>query len=441
MNAVADNPHIVIVGGGAGGIELATRLGDSLGRRNRARVTLVDSELTHLWKPLLHEVAAGTLDAQRDSLDFLAQAAAHHFRFQFGRLDGLDRLNRQIHLAAVTGSDGAELAPARALDYDLLVIAVGSVTHDFGVPGAAAHAIHLDSKRQAESFQQKLMGAMLRAQQRSVRRDPGELSIAIVGGGATGVELAAELRGAAHKAVAYGFDRIDPKKDLTVVVVEAAERLVPVLSPRVSEKTRRELEGLGVRVLTGTQVAEITDKGMNTDSGEFIPAELRVWAAGIKAPDFLAALDRLEANQRNQLLVTPTLQTTRDPDIYALGDCAACPWHADSGDTVPPRAQAATQQARYLARGLRERLEGRSTPGFVYRDRGSLIALSDESAVGRLMGSALGTVMIEGLMARLAYRSLRLMHDKTLHGTLPVLGMLLANRLTRGTTRPRLKLH
>lgn len=435
------NPHIVIVGGGAGGIELATRLGNHLGRRNLARVTLVDAELTHLWKPLLHEVAAGTLDAQRDSLDFLAQAAAHHFRFQYGRLEGLDRRRRRIHLAAVAGGNGDELVPARTLDYDWLVIAVGSVTHDFGVPGAAEHAIHLDSKRQAESFQQKLMGALLRAQQHGGPREPGELSIAIVGGGATGVELAAELRNAAHKAVAYGFDRIDPERDLGIVVVEAADRLVPVLSPRVSLKTMEQLEKLGVRVLTGTQVTEISSEGMTTDRGEFIVAGLRVWAAGIKAPDFLSSLDGLEVNQRHQLCVRPTLQTTLDPDIHALGDCAACPWHEGSDDTVPPRAQAATQQATYLAAAMQRRIRGKSPGTFVYRDRGSLIALAEHNAVGRLMGNLLGSVMIEGFAARLAYKSLRLMHERTLHGMLPVLATLIANRLTRGTSRPRLKLH
>lgn len=441
MTGTNEKPHIVIVGGGAGGIELATRLGDTLGRRQRARITLVDSNLTHLWKPLLHEVAAGTLDAQRDSLDYLAQAAAHNFRFQFGRFEGLDRRERRIRLAAVPAGNGSELVPARTLEYDWLVIAVGSVTHDFGVPGAADHAIHLDSNRQAEGFQQRLMGAFLRAQQRSGPHDPGELSIAIVGGGATGVELAAELRSAAHKAVAYGFDRIDPERDLNIVVIEAAERLVPVLSPRVSVKTRQQLEKLGVRVLTGAQVTEVTGGGLSTNGGEFIPAELRVWAAGIKAPDFLAALDGLEVNKRNQLRVNPTLQTTLDPDVYALGDCASCRWHNDGDETVPPRAQAATQQASYLARSLRRRLQGKPVTGFVYRDRGSLIALSDRSAVGRLMGNLLGSVMIEGFVARLAYKSLRLTHEQRLHGTLPVLANLIADRLTRGTTRPRLKLH
>lgn len=435
------NPHIVIVGGGAGGLELATRLGDDLGRRDRARITLVDAELTHLWKPLLHEVAAGTMDAQRDSLDFLAQAAAHHFRFQVGRLEGLDRRQRLIHLGAVAGANGDELVPARTLDYDWLVIAVGSVTHDFGVPGAAEHAIHLDRKSQAESFQQKLMGALLRAQQQGGPREPGELSIAIVGGGATGVELAAELRNAAHKAVAYGFDRIDPERDLGIVVVEAADRLVPALSPRISIKTKEQLEKLGVRVLTGTQVTQISDRGLTTDGGEFIPAALRVWAAGIKAPDFLASLDGLETNKRNQLVVAQTLQTTQDPDIYALGDCAACPVREGSGDTIPPRAQAATQQAAYLAAAMRRRLQGGNPGVFVYRDRGSLVALAEHNAVGRLMGNLLGSVMIEGFMARLAYKSLRLMHERTLHGTVAVAATLIADRLSRGTTRPRLKLH
>jgi len=438
---VDNTPHIVIAGGGAAGIELATRLGDSLGRRRRARITLVDAELTHLWKPLLHEVAAGTMDAQRESLDFLAQASAHHFRFQFGRLDGLDRRRRCILLAPVHGSEGEELVPARTLDYDWLVIAVGSVTHDFGVTGAARHAIHLDSRQQAERFQQRLMGALLRAQQHGGSRKEGELSIAIVGGGATGVELAAELRTAAHKAVAYGFDRIDPERDLGIVVLEAADRLVPVLSPRISIKTKEQLEKLGVRVMTSTRVTEITDTGIAIDSGEFIPAGLRVWAAGIKAPDFLASLDGLDVNERNQLLVTPTLQTTKDPEIYALGDCAACPLQAGSDDVVPPRAQAATQQATYLAAAMRRRLQGGSPGVFVYRDRGSLVALAEHNAVGRLMGNLLGSVMIEGFMARAAYKSLRLMHERTLHGAPAVLATLIAERLSRGTRRPRLKLH
>jgi NADH dehydrogenase len=438
-----ESPHIVIVGGGAAGIELATKLGDTLGRRKRARITLVDAELTHLWKPLLHEVAAGTMDAQRDSLDYLAQASAHRFRFQFGRLESVDRKNRLLHLAPIVGSGSSEeLVPARTLDYDWLVLAVGSVTHDFGIPGVAQHAIHLDSKRQAEGFQQKLMNAFLRAQQRAESGKAGQFSIAIVGGGATGVELAAELRSAAHKAVGYGFDRIDPERDLNIVVVEAADRLVPVLSPRISLKTRQQLEHLGVRVLTGTQIIEVTDKGMTTDGGEFIPAELRVWAAGIKAPDFLASsMDGLEVNKRNQLLAKSTLQTTLDPDIYALGDCATCPMKEGSEQTVPPRAQAATQQADYLARSLVLRCKGRAAPGYVYRDRGSLIALADRNAIGRLMGNLLGSVMIEGFMARVAYKSLRLMHERTLHGTLPVLASMIANSLTRGTTRPRLKLH
>jgi len=429
----ASEPRIVIVGGGAGGIDLATR-------RGRALITLVDAELTHLWKPLLHEVAAGTLDAHRDALDYLAQASAHHFRFQFGCLERLDRRNRIVHLAAVSGSDGDEAIPARTIDYDLLVVAVGSVTHDFGVPGAAAHAIHLDSRSQAERFQQKLMAALLRAQQRATTGKQGELSVAIVGGGATGVELAAELHSAARRAVAYGFDRIDPERDLSIVVVEAADRLVPVLSPRVSLKTRQQLEKLGVRVLTGTQVTEITGEGMKTNRDDFIPATLRVWAAGIKAPECLKKLDGLEVNQRNQLLVDQTLQTTRDPDIYALGDCAACPL-GDGDELVPPRAQAATQQADYLAGALKRRLQGGEPGNFKYRDYGSLVALSDRNAVGRLMGNLLGSVMIEGFMARLAYKSLRLKHEQHLHGTLAVLGMLIANFLTRGTTRPRLKLH
>ncbi|WP_462401398.1 NAD(P)/FAD-dependent oxidoreductase [Pseudomonas sp. Marseille-QA0332] len=428
--------RIVIVGGGAGGLELATRLGKSLGKRKRANITLVDANLTHIWKPLLHEVAAGSLNSSEDELNYVAQAKWNHFNFQLGRMSGLDRESRQIQLAATLDEEGRELLPARTLGYDTLVIAVGSNTNDFGTLGAAQHCLFLDTRKQAERFHQQLLNHYLRAHAGDAASE--KISVAIVGAGATGVELAAELHHAAHELAAYGLDRIQPK-DMHITVIEAGPRVLPALPERISVPVHKTLEKLGITVMTNAAVSEVTADGLKTASGEVIQASLKVWAAGIRAPAFLKDIDGLETNRINQLLVRPTLQTTRDDDIFAFGDCAACP-QPDSERNVPPRAQAAHQQASMLAKSLKARLEGKPLPTYEYRDYGSLVSLSRFSAVGNLMGNLTGSVMLEGWLARMFYVSLYRMHQMALYGTFRTLMLMLGSRIGRGT-EPRLKLH
>src|SRR5690606_22584678 len=374
--------RIVIVGGGAGGLELATRLGRTLGKRGKTRVTLVDADLTHLWKPLLHEVAAGSLNASENELNYVAQAKWNHFEFQIGRLCGLDRAARRIELAATLDRDGQQLVPARALEYDTLVIAIGSRTNDFGTAGAAEHCIFLDTIEQARRFHQRLLSHYLSAH--AGGDENGRINVAIVGAGATGVELAAELHNAALELSAYGLEGIQPQ-NMNITLIEAGPRVLPALPERISVPVHRTLEGLGVTVLTGAPVKEVSAEGMTLADGRVIPAVLKVWAAGIKAPEFLAGLDGLESNRINQLLVRPTLQTTLDDDIFALGDCAACPLGDGSERNVPPRAQAAHQQASLLAKTLVQRLEGKALTEYRYTDYGSLVSLSRFSAVGNLM--------------------------------------------------------
>ncbi|GAB7528844.1 NAD(P)/FAD-dependent oxidoreductase [Pseudomonas sp. 3A(2025)] len=429
--------RIVIVGGGAGGLELATRLGKTLGKKGTASVTLVDANLTHIWKPLLHEVAAGSLNSYEDELNYVAQAKWNHFQFQLGRMTGLDRANRKIHLAATQDENGNELVPARSLDYDSLVIAVGSTTNDFGTLGAAEHCLFLDTRKQAERFHQQLLNRYLRAhagQDDSTQ----EISVAIVGAGATGVELAAELHNAAHELAAYGLGRLKPE-NLRITVIEAGPRVLPALPERIGGPVHKTLEKLGVTVLTNAAVSEVTADTLVTSSGQVIPAVLKVWAAGIRAPGFLQDLDGLESNRINQLQVLPTLQTTRDENIFAFGDCAACP-QKGSDRNVPPRAQAAHQQASLLAKSLRLRIEGKPLPEYSYKDYGSLISLSRFSAVGNLMGNLTGSVMLEGWLARMFYISLYRMHQMALYGAFRTLMLMLGSRIGKGT-EPRMKLH
>ena len=432
--------RIVIVGGGAGGLELATQLGRKLGRRRKALITLVDRSRTHLWKPLLHQVAAGSMDLNDHELDYLYQARWHHFQFRLGKMVGLDRAAKEIELAPTMDEAGREVLSAYRIAYDTLIIAVGSTTNDFGTPGAAEHAISLDNPQQAALFHSRLLNACLRANAQQGQLESGQLHIAIIGAGATGVELAAELHNTIREFLSFGLDRINPEKDIKITIVEAAPKILPALSERLSLAVSGLLEKLNVEVLTGERVTEVSPSGVKTATGREVPAELVVWAAGIKAPDFLKDIGGLETNRINQLVVLQTLRTTRDENIFAFGDCASCPW-PEKKNSVPPRAQSAHQQASHLVRMMPRRLRGEAVRPFEYRDFGSLISLGKFSTVGSLMGSITrGSFMIEGFFAKIMYLSLYKMHEFALHGFTKVFLDTLARIITR-RTEPHIKLH
>ncbi len=433
--------HIVIVGGGAGGLELATRLGDSLGKKKQAIITLIDSTRTHVWKPLLHEIAAGSMNPDKHELEYLAQAHWHHFNFRLGRMDGLDRAKKEVTIAPYFDEDGVEVIARRTFQYDSLVIAIGSTTNDFGIKGAREHSIALDTQDQAEKFHRRLHNALLRAQTQTTPVMAGQLEVVIVGAGATGVELAAELHNTTRELAAYGLDKIDADRDIKISIIEASERVLPALPPKLSQSVDLELRKLRVHIYTGERVTEVADKGVYTHSGRFIPSALVVWAAGIKAPDFLKDLDGLETNRINQLIVKQTLQTTIDESVFAFGDCAACPWLGHDGN-VPPRAQAAHQQASLLFKTMKKRVANKTNlPDYHYTDYGSLVNLGRYSTVGSLMGAISGGSMyIEGLFARLMYQSLYKMHLMTLHGVFEVILQTLARLITR-RTEAQVKLH
>ena len=440
QGATTTLPHIVVVGGGAAGLELVTKLGDTLGKRGGARITLVERSRTHLWKPLLHSVAAGSLRRSQHELPYLAQAYWHHFTYRFGELTGLDPARHEIQLGATQDDEGREITPPTTLRYDTLIIAVGSVTNDFGTPGAAEFAVPLETPDQASRFNRRLVNACLRANAQADPVRPGQLHVAIIGAGATGTELAAELHRTVRAVVAYGLDRIDPERDVRIILVEAAPRILPALPERIAAKTEALLRKLGVSVRAGARVAEVRADGVVLSSGEFIASDLVVWSAGVKAPDFLRDLGGLETNRINQLVVNPTLQATRDPDVFAIGDCADCP-RVGHDQPVPPRAQAAHQQAAHMVGQIRRRLAGELLEPFIYRDFGSLVSLGRYSTVGSLMGFVAGSsLFVEGMFARAVYRSLYKMHQAALHGGGAMLWRTLGwNASTR--PEPSVKLH
>ena len=438
--SIADLHKIVVVGGGAAGLELVTKLGNKYGKRGKAHVTLVDRARTHIWKPLLHEVAAGSLDVGHHAVDYLHHAHANHFRYRIGEMTGLDRERRLIQLAASTDGEGREVTPVRAIPYDTLIMAVGSTTNDFGTPGVKEHAIALDTQDQAVRFHQRLVNGMLRAHTQEGPVRPGQLHVTVIGAGATGTELAAELHRTTREVAKTGLDKIDPAKDLKITLVEAADRILPAVPARLSSDVMALLAKIGVEVRVKARVTEVRAEGVQLADGGFIPSELVVWAAGVKGANFLKDLGGLETTRNNQLVVTPTLQTTRDPDVFAMGDCAYLV-EQGSDTPIPPRAQAAHQQAAHLLKQIPNKMAGKPLKPFKYRDFGSLVSLGEYTTVGNLMGFIQGKNMfIAGLFARLMYRSLYKMHETAVNGWWKTGLDMLARALTR-RTEPRVKLH
>ena len=397
----------------------------------------MDKASAHLWKPLLHEIAAGSMDLAEHELGYLAHPHWHHFRYAPGAMMAWT-VPRVLSSAAWLMTRGWNAAE-RQIAYDPLVMAVGA-NQRFRTPGVAAFALAIDNPEQAARFNRRLINACIRAHSQPGPLLPGQLQVAIIGAGATGVELSAELRHTTRTLVAYGLDRIDPVKDIGINLIEAADRILPALPLRLSKAADGLLTKLGVQIHAGAPVAEILPDGVRLRNGTVLPAELVVWAAGVKAPGFLAELDGLETNRINQLLVLPTLQTTRDPDVFAMGDCAACPWVGGQGN-VPPRAQVAHQQASHLVKTITGRLTGAAPQPWLYRDFGSPVSLGRHSTVGNLMGTLVGgSMMIEGLIARFMYVSLYKMHELALHGWGKVALDTLARRISRRTDPP-VKLH
>jgi NADH dehydrogenase len=411
---------IVIVGGGAGGLELACKLGRKLGP---GKVMLVDSRLYHVWKPSLHEVAAGTLDIHQEGLSYQMLAHDRGFTFVYGEMTALDAGTRRITVAPVTAaSDGEEVLPERSIEYGSLVISVGSTSNYFGVPGARENTISLNATEDAERFRLRLLRLLAQAESNKEAGDAGRsgLDIVIIGGGATGVELAAELREASGVYAAYGFNRLQVQRDVRITLLEGAPRILAPLPEKVSGAALRLLEQRAIRVVTDCRVTAIEKHQVLDNDGHVYPADMCVWAAGIRAPEFLSSLG-LPTNKGGQIEVDGHLRVKDVPGVYALGDCAAC--IDGKGKPVPPRAQAAHQQADFLVKTFMNMASGyppQKRP-YVYRDYGV-------------------SWFVEGFMARIMYLSLHLMHHQAILGSVRTGVMAVARFLIRRTT-PLVKLH
>jgi NADH dehydrogenase len=419
--------RIVIVGGGAGGAELAA----ALGRRSQklgVRVSLVDRASQHLWKPRLHEVAAGVLNGSEDAIPYLALAKSNSFRFHLGALVGLDASAKQIAIGPVPTALGATLLSDRVLEYDTLVLAFGSDVNDFGTPGVREYCHVLDDGQGALAFQQQLLEEAVKVSEGGTDR----LRIGIVGAGATGVELAAEL----HRAVAamHHVAGLTSANDLAVTLIDMAPRVLAGSAPAVSSFASSALLRLGVTLRLNDAVICVTPNGFLLKSGETVPCNLKIWASGVIGRPVAANL-KLAVDRSRRIVCDASLQCSGADDVYAMGDCAAVV-DPQTSRLLPATAQVAHQQATYLYRRLVQRRSRFSAKPFRYRDRGSLVSLGAQSTAGEFPIAQRRIWTFSGLLPKIAYLSLQVMHRATLIGWRRAVALMLADGLRRAITPP-----
>lgn len=406
---MSERKRIIVVGGGIAGLEVATLLGRRLGRKGIAKLTLVDSDTAHVWKPMLHTIAAGTNDLHREQIPFASHAVQHGFSYWPGDLQGLSQQKKSIRLAPLRRKDGSILLESRELTYDILVLSIGSRANDFGTPGTERYCHFIDSRRQADSFNQDARALLFKCVSEAT-----STRIAIVGGGATGVELAAELVQLMESAKAYGIHDLSSRIRLTLI--ESGPRILAAFPEKISSAAERQLHSLGVNICTNTTVAAAEAEGYRLNDGSLIEAGLMVWAAGVKGHNVSSTLEGLQLNRNNQIVIHPTLQAVGSDHIFALGDCASLTL-PDNAKPLPPTAQVAHQQAQHLARHLPAWLDGTPIPAFSYRDFGAVVSLGRYNAFGSLgkFGFFPGG-FVRGRFAQISHVMLYRSHQVRLHG-------------------------
>ena len=441
-NSVSGDGHfnIVIVGGGAGGLELATALSKRARRGLDSRippirVTLVDKYLSHLWKPRLHEVAVGLQSIAEAEISFPAHAYRHGYRFEWGGLDGIDVANKSIDVASTFSVDNTVVLPRRTLSYDALVLAVGSDPNDFHTPGAKEHCLFLNDRNDAQRIRSILLSGLLRLARNLIPT----LDVAVIGGGATGVELAADLfRSSAHVGT-YG-GHIDPAA-LRVTVCDAASRLLAANPPAVSQYAAEMMAQYGATLRLNTRVSKVNAEALYTQDGDAIPAAIKIWTAGIKGPDLLSRLNAPGVQHDGRISVDDWLRTS-DAAVFAMGDCAQ--WiDPDTQRPAPYTAQVASAQAVYLAKTLIGSTQREPVERFRFQSKGALVALGDKTAAGNLTsrwGRSRHEHILQGGSAKILYASLYREHQYRVLGPARTVAIILSDWLTQ-RTGPALKLH
>lgn len=438
-----DSKSIVVVGGGCGGLELVVGLSKKLKNNPEYNVVLIDREKTHIWKPVIHEVAAGSMYPHSEQLDYLHLANKFGFKFILGSFNSCDNINKTIHLDSKLSIENEIIIPERVIPYNVLVMAIGSTSNHFNTKGAQEFTFSLDDLKSAEKFHNVLLDKITQKEHLVNNNEP--FTITIVGGGSTGVELSCELSETTKKLSQFGLDNLK-KNPIKINVINAADQLLPGMSPKISNGAKEILEDLKINVLNSSKVIEVTKNNVIIDNkGETVelPSDMIVWAAGVKSSDILKNIPNVTLTRGNQITVNENLQAIGNESIFAIGDCASIPWIGGpkEGLTVPPRAQSAHQMSDYLTKHLINIINGKKVSPFRYKDFGSLISLGANESVGTLMGFLSSkSLFVEGTFAKFMYISLYHSHQIKTNGFWSAIGMFLG-RSIQDKFKPKVKLY
>jgi len=400
MTAPAAAPHIVVVGGGFGGLAVIRRLARAR-RRGRldARVTLIDRHNHHTFQPLLYQIATAGLQPQDVGISLRAILRREQVDIRLGEVASVDHEGGRVVLA-----DGATIA------YDHLVLAAGAITEDFGVPGVAEHAYGLKSLAEATMLRNAVLQRFEEASAalhdpasagEPVTVDDGTLSFVIAGGGPTGVELAGSLAELVDLVIRHDHPALDVAR-VRIVLVEARDQLLGGLSARSGDSALVELEARGVDVRLEVGIASVAQDHVVLTDGETIPARTVIWAAGVAASPLATTLG-VELARGRRIPVDEQLEVVGCERVYAIGDIAASV--DDDGRLLPQVAPVAIQQAAHVVREIVDRTAGRTTSPFRYRDKGSMATIGRAAAVAELPGG----IRMRGLLAWIAWLLLHLL--------------------------------
>lgn len=414
---------LVVVGGGVAGFEIASKLGKKLAKKDY-NVCLIDKDSVHLWKPSLHTIAAGTSNLCFQQVPFLSHAREHHFIFCPGEISGIDKEKKQVWLKPLE-MDGNLLMPKRSVDYDILVLAVGSSANDFGTQGVKEFCHFIDSKSEAEAFNKKLRALLLSC----AVHENEKLIVSIVGGGATGVELAAEISQLVEIAKNYQFD---VSKSITVNLIESSPEILSQFPQNISSLVEKELEGLGIHIYKGTSVTEATKEGFKLADGRMIPSSIMVWSAGVKGAVSNTDFGNMHLTGRDTFEVNSFLQSLDDPSIFAVGDCSTI---VDA--PLAPTAQVAHQQAHYLVKSIPRWINGKKVKPFRYWHLGGIVSIGKYNAYGSLGKFKLYPGwFLQGKLAQYTYGFIYFSHQVRIHGFFKGVLFWITGRLNKYTQPP-----
>ncbi|MEJ5251616.1 MAG: NAD(P)/FAD-dependent oxidoreductase [Chthonomonadetes bacterium] len=395
--------HVVVLGAGFGGLSAVRQLA----RDRNVRVTLIDRNNYHLFQPLLYQVAIAGLEAPQIAWPVRAILRRYpNVRFLMGNVESVDTMDRCVWV------DG------KAVSYDYLVVAVGSASHDYGVPGVREYAIPLKSLQHAICIRDRVFSAAEEAVRTvSPSRRRALLTFVVVGAGPTGVELAGALAELKRHVLQRDYPEI-PAEEISIVLVEAGERPLPLLSPAASEYTTKTLERMGVQVLTSRVVSEVTPFGVTLQDGSFIHAHTVIWTAGVKG----VALPGLPSGRGGRIHTTPTLSVPEAPEVYVVGDLN---YMEQGGKPLPQVAPLAKQQGACAGRNILRRIHGKPEVPFRYWDKGTLVTIGRNHAVGEVRG-----LRFTGILAWLTWLAVHIYYLTGMRNRLMVLGNWIYSYLT-----------